>query len=293
MILSMTGFGKAEGIFDKKKYVIELRSVNSRFAEISVKYPKYMSSKDNDFKEILRKNISRGKVNMNLNVESDTTIQSNLTVEKNLIKDYTKILKSIRKEIGSKEKIRLDHILHFSEILSAETSGDVSPEEFSFVKELLVKAIEDLFIMKKKEGDFIRNDILSRIEHIGGENEVIRNISVSRVPTERIRLKEKVEALIEDKGKIDENRLELELILLSDKIDITEESIRLKSHLKFFAECVDTIENSGRRLNFLLQEMNREINTMASKSMDAEISQKVSVLKEELEKIREQIQNVE
>jgi uncharacterized protein (TIGR00255 family) len=289
----MTGFGKAEGIFDKKKYVIELRSVNSRFAEISVKYPKYMSSKDNDFKEILRKNISRGKVNMNLNVESDTTIQSNLTVEKNLIKDYTKILKSIRKEIGSKEKIRLDHILHFSEILSAETSGDVSPEEFGFVKELLVKAIEDLFIMKKKEGDFIRNDILGRIEHIGGENEVIRNISVSRVPTERIRLKEKVEALIEDKGKIDENRLELELILLSDKIDITEESIRLKSHLKFFAECVDTIENSGRRLNFLLQEMNREINTMASKSMDAEISQKVSVLKEELEKIREQIQNVE
>jgi len=293
MILSMTGFGKAEGIFDKKKYVIELRSVNSRFAEISVKYPKYMSSKDNEFKEILRKNISRGKVNMNLNVESDTTIQSNLTVEKNLIKDYTKILKSIRKEIGSKEKIRLDHILHFSEILSAETSGDVSPEEFSFVKELLIKAIEDLFVMKKKEGDFIRNDILSRIEHIGEENEVIRNISVSRVPNERIRLKEKVEALIEDKGKIDENRLELELILLSDKIDITEESIRLKSHLKFFAECVDTIENSGRRLNFLLQEMNREINTMASKSMDAEISQKVSVLKEELEKIREQIQNVE
>ena len=293
MILSMTGFGKAEGIFEKKKFVIEIRSVNSRFAEISVKFPKYMSSKDNDFKEILRQKISRGKVNVNLNVESDTAVQNNLTVEKNLIKDYTKILKSIRKEIGSKEKIRLDHILHFSEILSAETSGDISPEEFSFVKELLGKAIEDLFIMKKQEGDFIRNDILSRIEHIGEENEVIRNISVSRVPNERIRLKEKVEALIEDKSKIDENRLELELILLSDKIDITEESIRLKSHLKFFAECVDTIENSGRRLNFLLQEMNREINTMASKSMDAEISQKVSVLKEELEKIREQIQNVE
>ena len=289
----MTGFGKAEGIFDKKKYVIELRSVNSRFAEISVKYPKYMSSKDNEFKEILRKNISRGKVNMNLNVESDTTIQSNLTVEKNLIKDYTKILKSIRKEIGSKEKIRLDHILHFSEILSAETSGDVSPEEFSFVKELLIKAIEDLFVMKKKEGDFIRNDILSRIEHIGEENEVIRNISVSRVPNERIRLKEKVEALIEDKGKIDENRLELELILLSDKIDITEESIRLKSHLKFFAECVDTIENSGRRLNFLLQEMNREINTIAAKSQDAQISFIVTHIKEEVEKIREQIQNIE
>ncbi len=289
----MTGFGKAEGIFEKKKFVIEIRAVNSRFAEISVKFPKYMSSKDNDFKEILRQKISRGKVNVNLNVESDSTVQNNLTVEKNLIKDYTKILKSIRKEIGSKEKIRLDHILHFSEILSAETSGDISPEEFSFVKELLSKAIEDLFIMKKKEGDFIRNDILRRIEHIGEENEVIKNISISRVPTERIRLKEKVEALIEDKSKIDENRLELELILLSDKIDITEESIRLKSHLKFFAECVDTIENSGRRLNFLLQEMNREINTMASKSMDAEISQKVSVLKEELEKIREQIQNVE
>jgi uncharacterized protein (TIGR00255 family) len=293
MILSMTGFGKAEGIFNKKKYVIEMRSVNSRFAEISVKFPKYMSSFENEFKEALRQKVSRGKVNVNLNIENGSAVQNNMTVEKNLIKEYTKILKSIRKEIGSKEKIRLDHILHFSEILSAEASGDVSAEELSFVKELLGKAIEDLILMKKKEGDFIRNDILSRIKHIDEENEVIRNISISRVPNERIRLKERVDTLLADKSKIDENRLELELILLSDKIDITEESIRLKSHLKFFAECVDTIENSGRRLNFLLQEMNREINTMASKSMDADISQRVSVLKEELEKIREQIQNVE
>ncbi len=293
MILSMTGFGKAEENFENKKYVIEIRSVNSRFAEISFKYPKYISSKDNELKDILRQKISRGKVNVFLNIENGTSVQNNLTIDPENLKSYTKILKSIRKEIGSKEKIRLEHILHFSEILTTEASGDISEEEFNFIKNLLNTAIEDLIEMKRKEGNFIKDDMQSRINLIYTENEIIREISAKRVPQERMRIKEKIDSLISDKSKIDENRLEMELILISEKIDITEESIRLNSHLKFFTECVESKENSGRRLNFLLQEMNREINTMASKSMDAEISQRVSLLKEELEKIREQIQNVE
>lgn len=293
MILSMTGFGKAEENFENKKYVIEIRSVNSRFAEISFKYPKYISSKDNELKEILRQKISRGKVNVFLNIENGTSVQNNLTIDPENLKNYAKILKSIRKEIGSKEKIRLEHILHFSEILTTEASGEISEEEFNFIKSLLNTAIEDLNEMKSKEGNFIKDDMQSRINLIYTENEIIREISAKRIPQERMRLKEKIDSLISDKSKIDENRLEMELILLSEKIDITEESIRLNSHLKFFNECVESKENSGRRLNFLLQEMNREINTMASKSMDAEISQRVSLLKEELEKIREQIQNVE
>jgi uncharacterized protein (TIGR00255 family) len=289
----MTGFGKAEENFENKKYVIEIRSVNSRFAEISFKYPKYISSKDNELKDILRQKISRGKVNVFLNIENGTSVQNNLTIDPENLKNYTKILKSIRKEIGSKEKIRLEHILHFSEILTTEASGDISEEEFNFIKNLLNTAIEDLIEMKRKEGNFIKDDMQSRINLIYTENEIIREISAKRVPQERMRIKEKIDSLISDKSKIDENRLEMELILISEKIDITEESIRLNSHLKFFTECVESKENSGRRLNFLLQEMNREINTMASKSMDAEISQRVSLLKEELEKIREQIQNVE
>ncbi|HEY5536992.1 MAG TPA: YicC/YloC family endoribonuclease [Ignavibacteria bacterium] len=293
MILSMTGFGKAEGNFENKKFVIEIRSVNSRFAEISFKYPKYMTSRDNEFKEILRQKISRGKVNVNLNVENGSSVQNQLTIDAEVLKSYTKLLKTVRKEIGSKEKIKLEHILHFTEIFTTEASGEISEEEFNFIKSILNTAIDDLTAMKNKEGDYIKNDILTRLNHIDSENEIIREISSSRIPQERIRLKEKIDSLIADKSKIDENRLEMELILLSEKIDITEESIRLKSHLKFFSECVESNENSGRRLNFLLQEMNREINTMASKSMDAEISQKVSLLKEELEKIREQIQNVE
>ena len=199
----------------------------------------------------------------------------------------------MRKEIGSKEKIKLEHILHFSEILSAEATGEVTDEEFKFIKKLIEAALDDLNNMRQKEGDFIKNDIMKRIDLIDTENEKIKITSAARVPAERIKLREKVDALIADKSKIDENRLELELIFLSEKIDITEECTRLNSHLKYFTNCVESEDNAGRRLNFLLQEMNREINTMASKSLDAEISQRVSVLKEELEKIREQIQNVE
>jgi uncharacterized protein (TIGR00255 family) len=293
MILSMTGFGKSEGEYNKKKYSIEMKSLNNRFCEISLKYPKYLTSKDNDIKEIIKNRVARGKVYLLLTVESGTNEQSDLVIDKNILKEYLRLLKSMRKEIGSKEKIKLEHILHFSEILSAEASGEVTDEEFKFIKKLIEAALDDLSNMKQKEGDFIKNDIMKRIELIDSENEKIKITSAGRVPAERIKLREKVDALIADKSKIDENRLELELIFLSEKIDITEECTRLNSHLKYFTNCVESEDNAGRRLNFLLQEMNREINTMASKSLDAEISQRVSVLKEELEKIREQIQNVE
>lgn len=293
MILSMTGFGKSEGNFAKKKYNVEIKSLNNRFCEISLKYPKNLTSKDNDIKEIIKNRITRGKVYLLLTSENGISEQNDMMVDKNVLHEYLRLLKSIRKEVGSKEKIKLEHILHFSEILSTEAAGEVTEEEFNFIKDLIEKAVQDLNNMRQKEGDFIKNDIMKRIYLINSENEKIKETSASRVPAERIKLREKIESLINDKSKIDENRLELELILLSEKVDITEECTRLNSHLKYFTDCVESEENAGRRLNFLLQEMNREINTMASKSLDAEISQRVSVLKEELEKIREQIQNVE
>jgi len=293
MILSMTGFGKSEGTFKKKKYNIELKSLNSRFSEFSLKYPKHLTSKDNEIKEIIKNRVARGKVYFLLTIENGNPEQNDLSVDKGALKEYLRLLKSMKKEIGSKEQIKLEHILHFSEILTAEAAGEVTDEEFKFIRGLTEKALDDLNQMRKKEGDFIKDDIMKRIRLIGDENKQIKNKSKSRVPGERVKLREKVDSLIIDKSKIDENRLELELILLSEKIDITEECTRLDSHLKYFTSCVESEENAGRRLNFLLQEMNREINTMASKSLDAEISQRVSVLKEELEKIREQIQNVD
>ncbi|MFZ1461758.1 MAG: YicC/YloC family endoribonuclease [Ignavibacteria bacterium] len=293
MIVSMTGFGKAEGTFKKKKFSIEIRSVNNRFCEISMRYPKFLSSKDFELKEIVRKKISRGKITININSEEGNPDASEFNVDEIQIRDNYKLLTSIKKIIGSKEEINLGHILSFTNILGSEQSAEVDKDEFKFICSLLNEAVDDLGKMKVKEGNSLNKDILERIKFIEKESERISKLSAGRAALERKRILTKVESLLKDKKIIDEKRLELEVILLSEKIDITEEIIRLKSHTKYFIEYAKSDELAGRRLNFLIQEINREINTIASKSLDADVSQKASVLKEELEKIREQLQNVE
>lgn len=289
----MTGFGKAEDNFNCKKYSIEIRSVNNRFCEISFKYPKYLFSRDIELKEIIKQRISRGKININLNIENGSDSDLNLVVNKEATKSYLKILKSLKKTIGTKEKIRLDHILNFSDVFTTQQEQDIDEKEYVFICDLLSDTIDDLMKMKKKEGDFIRKDISERIDLIESETIVVSDLSRERIPRAKEIFREKVRSVIENQSIIDEKRLELELILLSDKLDVTEECTRLKSHISYFRECIDSEKPMGRRLNFLLQEMNREVNTIASKIMDSEISQKATLLKEELEKIREQIQNVE
>jgi uncharacterized protein (TIGR00255 family) len=289
----MTGFGKAEGIFNQKKYLIEAKSVNGRFCEINFKYPKYLTSKDSDIKEIIRQKISRGKLIFVLTVDENNNSELNFILDNTKIKKIHSILKSLKKSIGSSEKIKLQHILSFSEIFTSEEALEISDEEYDFISDLLKKAVDDLFNMKTREGDFIKKDLMERIKIVEDVNEFIENQSKNNILQEKEILKNKIEMLLLDKSKIDENRLEFELALLAEKLDITEECIRLKSHIDYFISTVESAEYSGRRLNFLLQEMNREINTMASKSMDAIVSQKVSELKEELERIREQVQNIE
>ena len=293
MIVSMTGFGKFDAFFENKKYTFEVRSINSRFCEISFRIPKYLSSKENELKEIVRKKISRGKINVALNVEGKNGDVPGLSLNKELIKDYLILLKTLRKSIGSKEKIKLEHLLNFTEILKVDSENGVTDDEFSFIVGLLNSALDDLNLMKQKEGKYLKDDVIKRINFIDSEADEIFEFGKNRIPSEKDKIYEKIISLLEDKSVIDEKRLELEILLLSEKLDITEECIRLKSHLKFFKECADSEEYAGRRINFLLQEMNREVNTIASKAMKADISQRVTILKEELEKIKEQIQNIE
>jgi uncharacterized protein (TIGR00255 family) len=267
--------------------------VNNRFCEISFKYPKYLFSRDIELKEIIKQRISRGKININLNIENGSDSDLNLVVNKEATKSYLKILKLLKKTIGTKEKIRLDHILNFSDVFTTQQEQDIDEKEYVFICDLLSDTIDDLMKMKKKEGDFIKKDISERIDLIESETIVVSDLSRERIPRAKEIFREKVRSVIENQSIIDEKRLELELILLSDKLDVTEECTRLKSHISYFRECIDSEKPMGRRLNFLLQEMNREVNTIASKIMDSEISQKATLLKEELEKIREQIQNVE
>jgi uncharacterized protein (TIGR00255 family) len=293
MIISMTGFGKSEGVYDNKHYTIEIRSVNSRFCEISFRYPKNLTQKDFDLKDIVRQKLTRGKIFVAISLNNNGDSKLNLSVNKDVVKEYLNILKNIKKTIGSKEKIKVEHLLHFSEVLSAEQSEEIGEEEFQFVCDLLKEAIGDVSVMKMKEGDFLKKDIFGRLEIIEKDVDDIFETGKTRLPLVRNKVAERINQFLEDKTILDEKRLELETVVLLEKLDITEECVRLKSHIKYFRDCAESNEYAGRRLNFLIQEFNREINTIASKAMDAEISQKASYLKEEIEKIREQIQNIE
>lgn len=293
MIVSMTGYGKSEGNFGKTKYEIEIRSVNSRYCEISFRYPKNLSAKDFELKEIVRGKVTRGKINIFISAESEEDELKGLNADEKTIRDYYSLLKSVRDIVNPGEMIKLEHILNFTNLFITEPADSISDDEFEFICKLLNNALDDLNKMKIKEGSSLKSDILGRIKFIEKEAADISKLSKEKLKNERSKLLGKVKGLLSDKKLLDENRLELEVILLADKIDITEEIIRLKSHTKYFTEYAKSKELAGRRLNFLSQEINREINTIASKSLDAGISQRASVLKEELEKIREQLQNVE
>ncbi len=293
MIVSMTGYGKAEGQYGDRNYTIEIRSVNNKFCEITFKYPKFLYTKDFELKDAVRKKVSRGKLSIYISVGTDKNDENDFKVDKENVKTYFNVLKDIRKTIGSKEKIKLEHILTFSEFIAKDVTNELTDEEFKFILELLNKGIDDLISMKIKEGESLRDDIMGRVKLIESESAIIEKISLENIKDERDKLFSKVELLLGDKKLVDENRVEQEVVLLAEKLDISEECVRLRSHTKYFEEYAASKELAGRRLNFLTQEINREINTMASKSLNAEISQRVSALKEELEKIREQLQNIE
>lgn len=294
MLISMTGYGKAEEVKNSVRYLVELRSVNSRFSEVLLKCPKHIYTKEYEIREIIKKEISRGKISVLINLDtSDIANNASVMLDEDSLKVQLDILKKIKKKVNSKEKLKLEHILAFSDYFLKDNEDAVDEEEFALITKLIKLALENMFEMKRREGAFLEKDILERIEVLDVESKKIIELSKERITEEKRIFNEKLNNFLTDRNILDEKRLEFELALLTERMDITEECVRLKSHIEFFTDSVNSNENVGRRLNFLLQEMNREINTIASKASDAVISQKVSLLKEELEKIREQIQNIE
>jgi len=292
MIISMTGFGKSAKAVKKLNVTIELRSINSKYLEVSARLPLIFSDKEQDLKELIGQKISRGKVTVLLNIEKSSGSSGALQIQPEVIKDYYKLLSQVKKATGIKEEIRIDHILAFSEIFKPQESGDLQ-ERWDEVKKIFIAALNDLCKMKKSEGKTLEKDIMSRIAQILKNLEKASAISQKNIGETKKRLLDRVNNLINGTVQIDQTRLEYEITMISDKMDITEEVVRAKSHIEYFRNNVKQNELSGRRLNFLVQEINREINTIASKSSNSSISQFVVEMKEELEKVKEQLQNVE
>ncbi|MCW9708870.1 YicC family protein [Aliifodinibius sp. 1BSP15-2V2] len=289
----MTGFGRGEASSDGISVTVELKTVNSRYLNISLRLPQIIQEKELVFKELLQQHMQRGKVNVNVRVDKANTGKPEVTFNKNLVRGYRKMLNDLRETANIDKPVTLDDLLQFNDIFeSREEDEETQKIVWELCHSATQQAAEALSKMRLQEGTQLEKDLLDRINHIEKMLGIIQEKTNGRAEETKQQLLERIENLV-DNDKIDPDRLEMEVAVLVDKMDITEEIVRTQSHIKFFREAVKNEESVGRRLNFLSQEINREINTIGSKANDSEISQYVVQAKESLEQIREQVQNVE
>ncbi len=291
MISSMTGYGKGLAKKGDLSVEAEIKSLNSRFLDLSLRLPKFLMNKEFEIRERVKNKIKRGKVYLAVTIKKGEFEERFNEIDPSAVKFAHKILKDIKKHAKLTDKIKLSDILLFQTMLFKDDSEQAS-EEMDLVTEAIDKAIAELNKMRELEGTELEKDLNKRVNIIEESLSKIEESARGCVVEYFNKLKERASQLIADLSN-NEERLSMELALLSERSDVTEECVRLRSHIKMFRDTVSKSEDAGRRLNFILQEMNREANTINSKSLAYDISRSGLSIKEELEKIREQIQNIE
>jgi uncharacterized protein (TIGR00255 family) len=293
MIHSMTGFGSAQKSVHGMTASVELKSVNSRYLNISFYIPPEIQDKEIAMKEMIQKGISRGKINVYLEMDKTDALQPEITINKQLAKSYKNMLDELKHTTGLEGPITLQDLIQFEEIfVTREEDEETLQTIWKACQEALGDALNGLIEMRAQEGKQLQADLRKRADAIADKMNKVQNIYEGRPEAMRDKLREKIDSLMEE-NNLDEERLEMEIAILVDKMDITEEIVRTQSHIKFFKEALENNEPVGRRLKFLAQELNREINTIGSKANSSEISRHIVSAKEALEQIREQIANVE
>lgn len=293
LIKSMTGYGKGEYENELYRFIIEIKSVNHRYNDISVKMPRHISYLEDTIKKAIKEKVSRGKVDVYVNFEYVNESAIDVKVDIPLALSYKIALEELTSQLNIEDNIRLNNILSMNEVVKTERKG----VDENLVKDSLLKsldmAITNIVYMKEKEGEELKKDMLIKLDNINKYVEIIEERSPSVVSEYKIKLRERINELLDNNIVIDEERLSSEVAIFADKSSIDEEIVRLKSHIKQFKGILEEDDAIGRKLDFLIQEFNREINTIGSKANDIEISKHVVELKAELEKIREQVQNIE
>ena len=293
MTTSMTGFGRGQQRSGGIKVEVETKSVNSRHLDISIRMPQTYQTEELELKELIQAYAERGKITIYVRIDESERGIPDVTFNSKLAKGYANLLKQIKEVSGLKQEVGLSDLLSFEDILqSREEDEETKKLTFGLIKDALEDSLINLNEMRRQEGKQLDKDLRTRLAHIEQSMDSIKQQSVGRISAYRDKLHERIETLLSDNHH-DAERLEQEIAIVADKIDITEEVVRLDSHIKFFYETLERDQPIGRRLNFLLQEMNREINTIGSKANDSEISQEAVYVKENLEKLREQVQNIE
>jgi uncharacterized protein (TIGR00255 family) len=286
MLQSMTGFGKSSAVFESRKVSVEIRTLNSKGLDLGMKVPSIYKEIEPLLRKIVSNELNRGKIEFSIYIESEKTENTGL-VNRDLASLYYQEFKSLNESWGEKPADYLGLVLRMPEVLNNE-ANEIDQEEIDVVLSLGKEACEMVNSFRKKEGQDLRRDFLIRINEI-------RSLMDEIVPFEQERLEATRERLLKglsefDSEKVDNNRFEQELIFYIEKLDISEEKMRLSNHLSYFEETLDGL-NSGKKLGFIAQEMGREINTIGSKCNHSEMQRRVVLMKDNLEKIKEQVLN--
>jgi uncharacterized protein (TIGR00255 family) len=291
MIKSMTGYGLATTEYENKKINVEIRSLNSKFLELLVKLPKIYNDKENVLRTICGKQIERGKASVILVIENTSEeVTGNATLNIPLFKTYYGQLSDLAKSLNADQANIFQETLKISEVWNTK-QAEVNEQEWEVINTTFLKALTAFNAFRIDEGKVLANDMSARVKLINDSILAVEKLEVARVPA----IKEKIEQLLKDTVgaiNIDQNRLEQELIFYAEKYDITEEKTRLRSHCDYFLSIMQEAESNGKKLGFIAQEIGREINTMGSKANDANIQKIVVGMKDELEKIKEQLLNI-
>ncbi|MGB9698305.1 MAG: YicC/YloC family endoribonuclease [Thermodesulfobacteriota bacterium] len=292
MIKSMTGYGRAEWKDEDKQVEVEIKSFNHRYCDVQVHLPRRLNSFEGQVRQLVKQRVSRGRIEVFVQIDDAALAEQKLEVDLELAKDYLLGLRTLQEKLGIPGEINLEIFINFREIFTRkEVEADLE-KEWAILQATIEEALTSLDRMRQEEGTILAQDFQQRLQTVA---EFVRQIE-ERVPLAlknyQQRLRQKVQEFCPG-AEVDEARLAQEIAYLAERSDISEELVRMKSHLHQFREMLERAEPMGRKLEFILQEINREANTIAAKASDAETAQLVVEIKSELEKMREQVQNVE
>ena len=292
MIKSMTGFGRCEVQKDSRKFTVELKSVNHRYLDVNIRMPKKLNFFETAIRTLLKSYANRGKVDIFITYEDLSQTQVSVKYNAALAAEYMKYLKQMEEEFGLENDVRVSTLSRYPEVFTMEEQSEDEEELWNGLKEALEGAFTQFVETRKTEGENLKKDIISKLDLLSEQIGFIEERSPQIVAEYRAKLEDKMKELLAD-TQIEESRIASEVILFGDKTCTDEEVVRLKSHISHMRNTLEEKDEIGRKLDFIAQEMNREANTILSKANDIEVSDRAISLKTEIEKIREQIQNIE
>lgn len=292
MIQSMTGYGRSQQLINGRDISVEIKSVNHRFFEFSARIPRAYGYLEEKLKSYLQSMVSRGKIDVNVTVFTLEGKDSEVEINKSLALGYVQALRGIQQEFSLEDDLSLSVLARFNDIFSVRKAVESEEVIWNDVKTVAEQAVQKFLTMRQTEGERLKQDVSLRLDEISRFLSQIEQKAPQTACQYRERLTAKMREVLQD-NNIDEQRILLEAAIFSEKIAIDEETVRLRSHLKQFETLLRSEDKVGRKLDFMVQELNRETNTIGSKAQDVEITGYVVDIKSEIEKIREQIQNIE